>query len=321
MTLRRAAAVLLLAAVVTGCASVPEPAPGSDVADRFELRDVPFHPQEKYQCGPAAAATVINDLGIEIEADDLVDEVYVPEREGSLPTEMRAAIRSRGLVAYPLAPSIDDVLRSIDAGYPVLVMQNLGLSWWPRWHYAVVVGYDLQASAVTLRSERDKHRRTGMKAFQNTWRRADYWAQVVVRPNDIPVTARPLDWLEAVHELEQQDHAQAAITGYRAATERWPLARPAWMARGNAAWQMDQEEEAVTAFARATELEPTAWNGWNNLAHVLDARGCGTLAARAGTCARRLAPDNDTANALLKRYAQAAGGNACRALPPCPAGL
>ena len=25
----------------------------------------------------------------------------------------------------------------------LLVLQNLGLSWLPRWHYAVVVGYDL----------------------------------------------------------------------------------------------------------------------------------------------------------------------------------
>jgi len=312
---------MLLTALATGCATPPAPTPEADVADTLELRGVPFHAQEKYQCGPAATATAIGDLGIDIAPEELIDEVYVPERQGSLPPEIRAAIRSRGLVAYPLKPSIDDLITAVDAGYPVLVMQNLGLSWWTRWHYAVVVGYDLDDSEVVLRSGTRARRRTAMSAFQNTWRRADYWAQVVVRPHDIPPTAQPLAWLEAVHELEETGHGDAALTGYGAATERWPGYRPGWMARGNAAWQAERGDEAVEAFARAVALDPTAWAGWNNLAHVLDQRGCGTLAARAGGCASRLAPDSRAANEILQRYADAAGGQACRALPPCPAAL
>lgn len=311
---------MLLAALAGGCATVPEPSPDG-VADAFELREVPFHPQERYQCGPAATATALGDLGLDVTPDELVEEVYVPAREGSLQPEIRAAVRSRGLVAYPLKPSIDDLITTVDAGYPVLVMQNLGLTWWTRWHYAVVVGYDLERDLVVLRSGTDRRRRTGMTAFQNTWRKADFWAQVVVRPDDIPPTARPLDWLEAVHELEERGDGEAALTGYRAATERWPHYHAAWMARGNAAWGAGRTREAADAFARAVAVNPTAWSGWNNLAHVLEAGGCGHLAARAGTCASRLAPDDDTADDLLERYIDAAGGEQCRALPPCPAAL
>jgi hypothetical protein len=36
------------------------------------------------------------------------------------------------------------------AGHPVVVMQNLGLSWYPKRHYAMVIGYELEKQIVTL---------------------------------------------------------------------------------------------------------------------------------------------------------------------------
>lgn len=313
------AAGLLLVIALAGCATPPAPAPGEDTSPGAELHDVPFHPQKRYQCGPAALATVLGDLGIAVDPDELVPEVYVPERAGSLPAEMRAAARSRGLVAYPLAPSIDDLVREIDAGYPVLVMQNLGLDWWPVWHFAVVVGYDLDRDRVVLRSETRRRRINTFSTFQQTWARADHWAQVIVRPHDIPATAEPLPWLEAVHELEERGDSRQALSGYRAATVAWPDSRPAWMARGNAAWQQGEGGEARRSFARAVELAPDAWDGWNNLAHVLARQGCGAQAASAAGCAHRLAPEREAARSTLERFADGEAGHRCTALPPCPA--
>ncbi|HHK0959736.1 TPA: hypothetical protein ACQQQD_006485, partial [Pseudomonas aeruginosa] len=55
-SVRRLAGALLLAALLGGCAQPPESAA---LPARVELRDVPFFPQEAYQCGPAALATML----------------------------------------------------------------------------------------------------------------------------------------------------------------------------------------------------------------------------------------------------------------------
>ena len=42
----------------------------------LELRDTPFFPQEEYQCGPAALATVLAASGVAVSPDDLTGKVY-----------------------------------------------------------------------------------------------------------------------------------------------------------------------------------------------------------------------------------------------------
>lgn len=323
---RLVAGLLLCALVVAGCATAPqtrrllEDSPAGLPA-RAELERVPFFPQVRYQCGPAALAMTLSDLGRDVAPDDLVDEVYVPAREGSLSTEMRAAVRARGLVPYPLAPELDALLAEIAAGRPVLVMQNLGLSWLPRWHYAVAVGYDLPAREIVLRSGTMRRRVTDLSTFERTWARADRWAQVIVAPEAAPATASPLPWLEAAHELETTGHPDAARAAYRAATRRWPDARPAWMVRGNAAYAAGAHAEARTAFTRAVELDPEAADGWNNLAHALAATGCAGAAVEAARCAVRLAPGAPgPADTLTEIQGMEGGsGSGTCGIPACPA--
>lgn len=323
-TCLRLFAAAILAGLLGACAAPQtrqlEMAPPPELSRAAELERVPFLPQERFQCGPAALATVLADLGFDMDAEALVGEVYLPARAGSLQSEMRAAARARGLVSYPLAPALADLLAEIDAGRPVLVLQNLGLGWSPTWHYAVAVGYDLDAGEVILRSGTTRRRVTDMNAFERTWARADRWAQVVVYPGDIPATARPLAWLETVHEFEQTDLEHEAVIGYHAAVERWPGFRPAWMALGNGAYIAGDFVDAGAAFLHAVELEPDAWHGWNNLALALDATGCHSGAARAATCAVALAPRSTTALETLHNLADAVQHSTltCPPVPACP---
>ena len=96
------ARVLLAVAIVlaSGCASslqtdrlvrAPE-----DFAQRIELKEVPFFPQEAYQCGPAALATVLVAAGASVTPEALAPQAYLPERHGSLQLELVAATRRRG---------------------------------------------------------------------------------------------------------------------------------------------------------------------------------------------------------------------------------
>lgn len=315
---------LFLLAGLGGCASTPQSRalldrPPPTLAPRAELVSTPFHPQKRYQCGPAALATMLEHAGHPTRPETLVDEVYIPEREGTLRTEIRAATRARGLVPYPLAPRLEDLLREVDDGRPVLVMQNLGLDWLPQWHFAVLVGYELERGEVVLRSGTQRRRLTSMPVFERTWARSGRWAQVIVPADRIPATAEPVPWLQAIRELEPT-HPETALRGYRSATERWPGSAEAWMAYGNAAYADRDAETARDAFTAAIRARPEATVGWNNLAYALAASGCHPAAVRAAQCAVDLAPDDpETGDTLREIRSLSAPDQADQCpIPACP---
>ena len=101
---------------------------------------VPFHPQTRYQCGPAALAGVLGASGIPATPEDLESQVYLPGRQGSLQVELFGATRRAGRIPYPVAGTAQALVAELQAGRPVLVLQNLLTRSVPKWHYAVVVG-------------------------------------------------------------------------------------------------------------------------------------------------------------------------------------
>ena len=323
---RAVAGWLALVAVVwmTGCASTPQSAGldrqrPADLPARAELTDTPFFPQEAYQCGPAALATALNARGIDAALADLIDEVYIPAREGSLQAEMRAAVRAREQVAYRLVPELEAILREVAAGHPVVVFQNLGVSMLPRWHFAVVIGYDLNEREIFLRSGPIRRHVNSFARFERTWARGDRWAFLVMAPDTLPATATPLRWLRAVNELEQTGHHGAAATGYETAMTRWPDEPIAYVGRANVAFAQSDLSTAESALRVLVERDPARHEGWNNLAHVLIARQCGEQARAAAHCAAALAGPGTYARTLGAVADAPDGGEECRALPPCGA--
>ncbi|AHK78286.1 hypothetical protein M911_02860 [Ectothiorhodospira haloalkaliphila] len=288
--------LLLAILLLSGCATPLQTRdllrePPDELPRQVELDQTPFHPQELYQCGPAALATVLGARGLLVHPDDLVDEVYVPERQGSLQTEMLAAARARGLVAYVIEPRMETLLKEVAAGHPVLVFQNLGLNAFPYWHYAVVIGFDLDQEEIILRSGTIHRHVTRMPVFERTWRRGDYWAFVVQPPGQLPATAQPLRWLRAANALEATGQLTTAATAYRTATQQWPDHPVAWIGLGNTLYALEDHNGAEQAFRQLIQRNPEAHAAWNNLAHVLHARGCNTQALEAVTCALRMAPN------------------------------
>jgi len=310
---RRLAGVLVLILLLGGCAAARQTeklhsTPPVDLPPLQELTQTPFYPQQQYQCGPAALATVLNHHAIAISPQELVPQVYLPAREGSLQVEMTATARRYGMVVYPLRPELADLLAEVAAGYPVLVLQNLSFNWLPQWHYAVVVGYDLVNSEVVLRSGTTHRWITSLAAFERTWSRANYWALVVLPPDQIPSTAEPLRYLNAALELEQTSQEEAAYRAYEAAAKRWPNWPQIWLALGNATYQRHQFRESVEAFLNATRLEPANMTGWNNLAYALLELGCPQQANQAIACASELAPQDTNIQESQKDIEAGAGG-------------
>jgi tetratricopeptide (TPR) repeat protein len=257
-----------------------------------EASNVPFFPQEDNFCGPAALATVVAWTGVSVDPEQIAKRVYTPGRKGTLQSDILAAARREGRLAVPVT-SLRDVMTEIAAGHPVLVLQNLALGWYPQWHYAVAVAYNLESRDIILRSGREPERVMPMDTFEHTWQRGDYWALVVLSPDDLPASADVVHVERAAVALERVGRAQEAAIAYSAILKRWPKSYTALMGLGNVGYENGDLAAAESAFRLAIAEHPERAEAWNNLAYVLATKGQQKEAVAAAERAIKLSPGNE----------------------------
>jgi hypothetical protein len=234
---------------------------------RVELDATPFFAQTAYHCGPAALATVLVAAGFDTDPERLAPQLFVPAREGSLQIEMLAAARRAGALAVLLPPQLDALLREVAAGTPVVLLQNLGLAIAPRWHYAVLIGYDLERGDALLRSGTTRRDVLPLSTLEHTWARGDHWAFAALPPGRLPVTAREADAVQALVGFERVAPADASVRAYEAALARWPDNLTLGMGHGNALHATGRRADAAAAFERVATRHDSA-AAWSNLARV-----------------------------------------------------
>jgi len=271
------AALAALAVALAGCAArgpVLAPQLPAQAPAAVELAGVPFFPQEDYQCGPAALATVLAHSGAPATPAALAPQVYLPERKGSLQIELVAAARRHGRIPVVVAPRLSALVDELQAGRPVLVMQNLALASFPVWHYAVAVGYDRDADEVLLRSGRTERLAMPAAEFARTWTLGERWGLVVLEPGRLPAAADPQAYLDAVAAMEPIADPAFLAKAYRAALVRWPehfVARFGLASALRRAGELADAERLYRALHAARPAEPAVAN---NLADLLVAKGC-----------------------------------------------
>lgn len=235
---------------------------------RAELEQVPFFPQSGPNlCGPETLATVLQAEGFAQTPADLVPLVYLPGRHGSLQVEMLAAARRCGAVAVRLPASLHALCEEIAGGRAAVVLQNLGLSVAPLWHYAVAVGYDLDEGWMVLRSGAQRRQRLAMRTFEHTWARSQYWAFVTVAPGRLPRTASEDEIVRAMVAFERVASPEAAVRAYAAAQTRWPDNLTLAMGLGNSLYAAGRKTDAARAFEAAARAHASA-AAWVNLGVV-----------------------------------------------------
>ncbi len=276
---RLAAGFLFLSMALGGCAIIlPQSAALKDqrpagLPVAAELAGVPFFPQEEFQCGPAALAMALGAAGVSVTPEALVSQVYIPARKGSLQIEMMVAARRQGLVSYQLAPQLADTLREIAAGTPVVVLENYGFRIFPVWHYAVLIGYDLERNQLLRHSGTHQRQTMPFGVFEYLWKDDGRWAMVAVPPDRVPVTASEARYADAVVALERIGQLKSAHIAYGALLRRWPRNLAGQMGLGNTAYSLKDSAGAESAFRQATRDHPEAAAAFNNLAQVLAERG------------------------------------------------
>jgi tetratricopeptide (TPR) repeat protein len=211
---------------------------------------------------------VLGWAGVQVMPDQLVSSVFTPGRKGTLQSGLIAAARRHAKLAYPV-DGLECLLREVGAGRPVIVLQNLGVRWFARWHYAVLVGYDLDQRVVVLHTGNNASRRVGLDTFVRTWKRADQWGLLVVPPEQLPECAQEKVYLNAALGLQIAGHPSVAATAFEKAVRKWPKSADANIAFGNALYGQGRIPEAIQSYCKAIQIDPQNGDALNNLAHLL----------------------------------------------------
>jgi tetratricopeptide (TPR) repeat protein len=244
----------------------------SGLPSSTEIPSVPFYPQKGPYCASAAMAMVLQWTGENVSPNDLASELFTPLRQGSLQPALIASARRHNRLAYPIE-GLEALLTELAAGHPVIVLQNLGLRWFPRWHYAVVIGYDTNKEVLILHSGHESARHMDWTLFIRTWRRAADWGLVVLLTGRLPASADEQSYVRAVLGLEHAGQWAGAAAAYMAALERWHSSLAALMGLGNCCCALGDLPCAEQAFKQAAKAHPWSGAAFNNLAHVLAEQG------------------------------------------------
>jgi tetratricopeptide (TPR) repeat protein len=277
---RQAAGALLAACVLLlgGCATR---GPLLEFPSRaVELDATPFFPQAKNECGPAALATVLGASRVAVSPEELEKRVYLPGRRGSLQIEMQAAPRAYARLSYRIAPELQAIVAELDAGRPVLVLHNYGLPFWPRWHYAVVVGYEGAQDRLILRSGKTRRQVLSARNFMRAWDNGGRWALVILQPGELPTLPDKRRYLESAAAFEGVATPQDSWRSFDAAARHWQEEPVALIGRGTASYRSGALGSAIEDYRAALRLDATQAAARNNLAVVLLEAGCVSEARR-----------------------------------------
>lgn len=262
--------LILVAILFTGCAtrilqtdSINHSRLGIPKASK--ISSVPFIKQKENHCGPASLAMLLNHRNVPVQVDALAQQMYTPLKAGTFQTDIISATRRQGMMPIQVN-SVENLLKELAAGNPVLVFQNLGLKKIPKWHYAVATGYDLTKPDIILHTGADKNRRTDMRVFEHSWALGNYWAVTVLAPGKLSETGSELDHMQAAVGFEQLEKFDEAEKAYLSILEKWPFSLSALIGMGNIRYSQARYSEAVIYLTAATIKHPNSSTAWHNLA-------------------------------------------------------
>ena len=198
-----------------------------------------------------------------------------------------------------LAPRLASITGELAAGRPVLVLQNLGVSLIPRWHYAVVVGADAGSDEIILRSGTDERRVMRKSVFLRTWKRSKFWAVLILRPGELPANPDRSRYVEAVAGLEQTGHHLTARDAWQAGLSHWPDDPVLLFGLANAQYALGNFSEAEALFFLMLRNDNALLIARNNLAMTLVAQGRISEALEQIDAALSLAADSPLQEELM----------------------
>ncbi len=233
-----------------------------------KIETVAFINQSVGHCGPATLTMAMQWAGVNVAIEDIATQVYTPGFKGSLQSDMISAARRNGLLAIPIN-NLEALLTEVAAGHPVIIFENLALSWLPQWHYALVLGYDLQKQTVTMHSGPTPYFTWDMSTFERSWMLGDYWGLVVLPAGTLAASAGELAHVTAAVGLENIKKNIEAENSYRKILQKWPDSLVGLIGLANLVYQNGARSEAIHLLQQAIRHHPNSVAAKHNLAVAL----------------------------------------------------
>ncbi|MBI3399063.1 MAG: C39 family peptidase [Deltaproteobacteria bacterium] len=140
----------------------------------FYINNIPFFPQQRYYCGPASLASVMNFYGISVSEQEIAKEIYIPKLNGALGVDMLNYARAKGFNALYYKGNIEEVKKEISSGRPVILFLDLGYSFYPVRHYIVAIGYNDKTGYLIAHSGAEKDKTFSYREIQTAWEKTGF---------------------------------------------------------------------------------------------------------------------------------------------------
>ena len=138
------------------------------------IDNVPFYPQEVYQCGPSSLSGVLNYYGVDVSPEDIAQQIYSASARGTLNIDMILYAEKKGLTANLYKSSFQDIKSKVNLSYPLIVMVDYGFWIFQRNHFMVVVGYN--EDGIIVNSGREQLKFIPLEDFLRSWKRTEFWS-------------------------------------------------------------------------------------------------------------------------------------------------
>ncbi len=230
----------------------------------YLIENVEFIDQSAGYCGPATLTMALRWAGKAVTVAEIAPQVYTPGFNGSLQTDLISASRRQAMMAVRIE-GLNQLLTEVAAGHPVIIFENLSLSWAPQWHYALVLGFDLVKQEIILHSGHDPYYHWDLSKFERSWMLGEYWGLVILPPGELAVVAGELANVTAAVGLEQAQKMPEAEKSYRKVLEKWPTSLVALIGLANIMQKSGKKSEAVSLLKIAVKNHPDSKAAQHNL--------------------------------------------------------
>ncbi len=289
--------LLAILALLTSCAGHHTKVLNSELekSRHEEIKlDVPFVAQKEKHCGPTSLYTILKEKDPTIQYQTLVDMTFSPGAEGAYKNDMLAAVRRLGYAPYPIP--LQQIPTAIGARQPVLVFQNLALSWYPLWHYSVIVGYSKPKQAFFVHDGKEAYKETSTKRLAKTWERGGKWSYVIMSPQEIPPFASHEQALQNAMIFERLNLFKQAKQAYQEISRRWPRNYESYIGLATLAYRDQEYQKAIIFTKKAINLSADNPYLFLNLAQFYQQINQDELASRAQEKAKALMLIDKTAS-------------------------
>lgn len=169
---------LLIGVFVLGCASRNDRAEQLEKSsNKILVENVPFYPDDRYWCGPAALSALLNYHGSNVSIEDVADSIYSESAKGTVPFDMVWYAEEIGYDVTKKRGDPASINKWLRRDHPIIVFVDNGNLLYSAHHYMVVVG--MSDHKVIVNSGQTRHKVVSRGDFRSSWAKENNWMMVI----------------------------------------------------------------------------------------------------------------------------------------------